>query len=71
MCCLDYAERFHYGNHLSFMLYELVFLGYHTQFALYKCSFALYSYSCKMLQPYVAATVHMHSDAVFSSVGAP
>ena len=27
-------------------------------------------YSCKILQPYVAATVRMHSDAVFASIGA-
>ena len=29
-----------------------------------------YSYSCKILQPYVAATVRIHSDAIFSSIGA-
>ena len=30
-----------------------------------------YSYSCKILQPYVAAPVQTHSDAVLSSTGAP
>ena len=29
------------------------------------------SYSCKILQPYVAATVRTHSDAVLSSTSAP
>ena len=29
MYCLDYAERPHSGNQLSFMMHELVFLGYH------------------------------------------
>ena len=28
MYCLDYAERRHYGNQLSFMLHELVLFGY-------------------------------------------
>ena len=46
-----------------FMLHELVFLGCHSQFA-------SYSYSCKILQPYVVATVRMHSDVVLSSTGA-
>ena len=51
------------------MLHVLVFLGYYSQFASYPYSFASYSYSCKILQLYVAATVRMHSDAVFSSIG--
>ena len=33
-------------------------------------TFASYSYSCKILQPYAAATVRMHSDALVSSTGA-
>ena len=33
-------------------------------------TFASYSYSCKILQPYVAAMVWMYSDAVLSSTGA-
>ena len=45
----------------------LVFLGCHLQFASYPYTFVSYSYSCKILQPYVAATVRMHSDAVLSS----
>ena len=53
------------------MLHELVFLGCHSQFASYSYKFALYSYSCKILQPYVAATVWTHSDAVLFSTGAP
>ena len=57
MFCLGYAIRPQSRNQLFFMLQELVFLGYHWQFA-------LYSYSCKILQPYVAATVRMQSDAV-------
>ena len=60
---LGYLERPNPGNQLSFILDELVFLGYHSQFA-------SYSYMCKILQPYVASTVRMHSDGVFSSVGA-
>ena len=60
----------HLGNQLSFMLHELVFLGCHSQFASYPYTLALYSYSCKILQPYVTATVWTHSDAVLSSTGA-
>ena len=55
------------GNQLFFMLHELVFLEFHSQFASYPYAFASYSYSCKILQPYVAATVRMHSNAVLSS----
>ena len=40
------------------------------QFASYPYTFTSYSYSCKVLQLYVAATVRMHSDAVLSSTGA-
>ena len=58
------------GNQLSFMLHELVFLACHSQIALYPYTFASYSYGCKILQPYVAATVQMRSDAVLSSTGA-
>ena len=47
------------------MLNELVFLGCHSQFASYQYVFASYSYSCKILQPNVAATARMHSDAFF------
>ena len=53
------------------MLHELVFLGYHSLFASYRYSFGSYLHSCKIVQPYVAATVRMHSDAVLSSAGAP
>ena len=52
------------------MLHELVFLGCHSQFALYPYTFASYSYSCKILQPYVAVTVRMHSNAVLCFTGA-
>ena len=55
MYCLDYAERPHHCNLLSFILHELVFFGYHSWFASYL---------------YVAATVRMHADQVFSSVDA-
>ena len=58
-------------NCLLCCMHELVFLGCHSQFASYPYTFALYSYSCKILQPYVAATVRTHSDAVLSSTGAP
>ena len=44
--------------------------GGHSQFVSYLYMFASYSYSCKILQPYVTATVQMHSDAVLSSTGA-
>ena len=70
MYCLDYAEIPQPGNQLSFMLHELVLLEYHSQFASYPYSFASYSYSCKILQSYLAATVLMHSDAVFFSISA-
>ena len=52
------------------MLRELLFLGCHSQLTSYPYTFASYSYGCKILQPYVAATVRMHSDAVLSSTGA-
>ena len=58
------AEIPYPGNQLSCMLHELVFLGCHLQLTSYPYTFASYSYSCKILQPYVAATVRMHSDAV-------
>ena len=63
MYCLDYAKRPQPDNQLSFMLHKLVFLGYHSQFA-------PHSYSCKILQRYVAAIVRMHSNVVLSSIGA-
>ena len=53
------------------MLHELVFLGYHSHFASYPYFFGSYSYSCTILQPYVAAMVRMNSDAVLFSNGAP
>ena len=66
MYCLDYAER----PQLSLMLHELVFLECHSQFASYPYTFASYADSCKILQPCVVATVRMHSDAIYSSIGA-
>ena len=53
-----------------FMLHELVSLVCHSQFASYLYTFASYSYSCKILQPYVAGTERMHSDGVLSSADA-
>ena len=53
-----------------FMLHELVFLGCYWQFTWYPYTFGSYSYSCKILQPYVADTVRMHSNVVLSSNGA-
>ena len=47
-----------------------MFLGCHSQIISYPYMFASYSYGCKILQPYVAATVRMRSDAVLSSTGA-
>ena len=70
MYCLNYAERPHPGNQLSFMLHELEFLGCQLQVASYPYTFASYSHSCKILQPYVAATLRMHSEAIFFSIGA-
>ena len=58
------------SNQLSFMLYKLVFLFCHSQFASYPYTSASYSHSGKILQPYVAVTVRMHSDAIFSAIGA-
>ena len=68
MYCLDYAERLQPNNVLSFKLHELVFLRYNSQFASNPYSFASYSYRFKVLQPYVAATVKMHSDVAFSFI---
>ena len=51
------------------MLDELVFLGCHSQFASYRYTLASYSYSCKILQLYVAAMVRMHPDVVLSFTG--
>ena len=58
------------GNQMSFMLHELVLLRCLLQFPSYPYTFAPYSYSCKILQPYVAATARMHSDAVLSFTSA-
>ena len=63
MYCLHYVERPQPDNRLSSMFHELVFLGYNSQFA-------FYSYSWRILQPYVAATVRKSCDAIFSSIGA-
>ena len=52
------------------MLHELVFLGFHSQLVSYPYMFVSYSYSWKILQSYVAATIRMHSDAVLSSTDA-
>ena len=52
MYCSHDTERFQLDNLLSFMSHELVFLGYHLHLG-------SYSYSCKILQPNVAATVRM------------
>ena len=65
---LKHAQRPQPYNLLSFMLHELVFFEYHSRFASYLHSFAWYSYSGKILQPHVAVTVRMHSDAVFSCI---
>ena len=67
MYCSDNAERRRLNN---LLLRELIFLEYHLHFAPYPYSFASYSYSCKILQPYVAATVRIHSDAVLSPTDA-
>ena len=55
------------------MLHELVCLWCHSQNILYHCihtQFASYLYGSKILQPYIAATVGIRSDAVLSSTGA-
>ena len=52
------------GNQLSFILHKPVLLECHSQFTSYPYTFASYSYTCKISQPYVAAIVRMHSDAV-------
>ena len=70
MYCSDNAEKLPFDNLLSFRLHELVFFWYHSQLASYPYLFASYSYS-KILQPYIAATVRMHSDTVLCSTGAP
>ena len=54
------------GNQLSFMLRELVFLRCDSQFASYP--FGSYSDSYKIVEPYVAATVWIHSDEIFFSI---
>ena len=55
MYCLDNAERALPGNHLSFMLHEVVFLGYHSLYASYQYSFASYSYISK----FYSHTLHL------------
>ena len=55
------------SNLMSFWLHEVAFLGYHP----YPYSFSSHSYSCKILQLYVAARVRVDFDAVLSSTGAP
>ena len=52
------------------MLHELVFSGCHLQLTSYPYTYVSYSHSCKILEPYVAATVRMDSDAVLSSTSA-
>ena len=71
MYCPDNEEKIHIDNLLSFMLHELVFSRYISHLASYQYSFASYSYSCKILQQYIAATVWMHSDTLVSSTSAP
>ena len=71
MHCLDNEERLRIHNPLSSMMHELVFLKYHLHFASFPYSFTSYSYSCKILQPYVAASVRLHSGRVLSYSGAP
>ena len=71
MCCSDNAKRLQLDNLLSFMLHKLVILGYQSHFASYPYSFASCSYSCKILQPYVAPTVWMHYDEDYPPSGAP
>ena len=44
------------------------FLGCHSKFGWHTYMFASHLHSCKILQLYVAATVWMHSDAIFSSI---
>ena len=66
MYCLGYAERPHSANQLSFMLHELAsILGVSLKFVSYLYTFASYSHSYKILQPYVAAKVRIHSDAIY------
>ena len=61
MYCLGYAERPHPGTQLSFMLHELVFWD------VIRSSHRILTrlHRCEILQPYVAATMRMHSDAIF------
>ena len=59
------CKKPHPSNQMCFMLHELAFFGCHSQFVLYPYTFTSYSHSCKILQPYVAATVRMHSEQYF------
>ena len=68
MYCLDYAERPQPFIQLSSMLHQMVRVSLAARFV--SVLSVPYSYSCKILPPYIAATVRMHSDAVFSSIGA-
>ena len=71
MSYLDYAERPQPDNQQSFMPHELVFLGYRLHFTSYPLLIRFVfadSYSSKILQPFIAATVRIHSDAVFFSI---
>ena len=68
MYCLHYAERPQPDNQLSFMLDELVFSRVSSTIRF--VSVIIHFVQFKILQPYAACTVQMHSDAVFSSIGA-
>ena len=58
MHSLDNAERLLLDNLVFFIRWESF------SFLSYPYLFASHSHSCRILQPYVPATVQMHSDSV-------
>ena len=70
MYFLDYAERHHPSNQLSFMLHELIFLGFILNSHLIRTRSHRIRIVVTLSQPYIQATVRMHSDAIFFAIGA-
>ena len=69
MYCLGYAERPQSFIQLSSMLHQMVRVSLTARFVSVLIG-SVFVHSCKILPPYIAATVWMQSDAVFSSIGA-
>ena len=62
LCCMNW----YFGGIIRSSKFEVR----SSQFASYPYTFASYSHNCKILQPYVPATVRMYSDAICFFVSA-